>query len=392
MLAFLAVIPISSATAPIVSSQITKDNNIHYINENIYLDNKQQKSIADESFFNLDGDNYQTTHRIYISSNKDKSLPAQENTVDDIIGKGKKDTWYDQSFSGLSLDITNYATNKTEFLNKYKSVNITYSYMENFWNGWNGWTSEYKKSPPSSTEDYTFNLKENNEIITVLQNTDPNHKSNEKVRLISEQSWNGNILNLNWKLSVWYHWAAGSIYNHAALASFTHDSYSFLEIPTDNTKPSAEPKIETIVKPSTFTLLNTSKTSGLNNVDSELKVKAKQEDIKNSFFKVVPTIVQSYFGVKTVSTWEGVWVYTLGVVMIWYPNSNAVRESSLILNTVLDIDFDRTFGIDSTGTFYRMSYESDSGAKEYGNYQPLYSTHLGMKLVGAITMPYIYVA
>jgi len=92
LLAFLAVIPISSVTAPIVSSQITKANNIHYVNENIYLDNKKQKSTTDESFFNLDGDNYQTTHRIYISSNKDKSLPAQENTIDDIIGKGKKDT------------------------------------------------------------------------------------------------------------------------------------------------------------------------------------------------------------------------------------------------------------------------------------------------------------
>lgn len=77
--------------------------------------------------------------------------------------------------------------------------------------------------------------------------------------------------------------------------------------------------------------------------------------------------------------------------MIWYPNSIAAIESGMILSSVLNVNFDRTFGIDSTGTLYRMSYESDSGTKEYGNYQPLYSTYLGMKLAGVITMPYIYV-
>lgn len=203
LFAFLVVIPVSSATTPIVSSQVTKHNNVHYVNENIYLDNKDQKLTADETFFNLNGNNYQTIHRIYISSNKDKSLPEKANTVDYIIGKGKKDTWYNQSFSGLSLDITNYVTNKTEFLDRYKSVNITYSYMDNFWNSWNGWTNKYKKDPPISTGVYTFNLKSSNETIAILQNTDPSHKSNEKVRLVLEQSWNGNILNLNWKLGVW---------------------------------------------------------------------------------------------------------------------------------------------------------------------------------------------
>ena len=390
MLAFLAVIPISSVTAPIVSSQITKANNIHYVNENIYLDNKKQKSTTDESFFNLDGDNYQTTHRIYISSNKDKSLPAQENTIDDIIGKGKKDTWYDQSFSGLSLDITNYATNKTEFLNKYKSVNITYSYMENFWNGWNGWTNEYKKSPPIVTGVYTFNLKASGETMTVLQDSDSSHKSNEKVRFNLEISWNGNVLNLNWKLGVWYHWAAGSIYNHAALASFSHDSYNFLEIPTDDTKPNAEPKIGTIVKPSTFTLSGASKMSGLDKIDTELVNKSQQTDIKNSLYKSVPVIVQGYTGIKVVPFPGGFTTYSLSMTMTWYPTSQAVADSSKIL--LYGISFERILGIEFINSFYRTSYENIFGVKQYSSERLLDANVIGMKLVGAITVPYIYFA
>lgn len=394
MLAFLAVIPVASATAPIVSSQITtKSNNIHYVNENIYLDNKKNESqnlSKNQDSFSVNGDNYQTTHRVYIHSDSDKYLPEQENTVDDIIGKGKKDTWYDQSFSGLSLDITKYAANKTEFLNKYKLVNITYSYMYNFWNGVQHWTSPYQKNPTVLMWNYNYNLRENDEIIEILQSTDKSHKSNEKARLILETSWNSNILNLNWKLGVWYHWATGSIYDHAAFTSFTNDCYSFLKS-SNSSISNVESKIDNFSKPSVITLPSKDKVSSLNNIDSELKKISKQKEIKNSFFTSAFEVIQYYTGKKTVIISGDIWFFKVSMIVRWDSFSHVVLDSNLIVNST-GIECSRWFEIESIGNFCRMVYKNNVGVEDYTNYQIFDPKFSGIKLTGAIALSYIYYA
>ena len=389
LLALLTIIPISSGVISIVVGSQVVRNNITYVNKTIYLDNKKQKLVENQDSFVVNGNYYDTTHRIYMSSNKDKTLPEQDNRDDYIIGKGKKDKWYNKLFSALSLDITKYAANKTEFLNRYNSVNINYSYMDNFWNGLQGWTNLYQKKPSILPGIYILNLKANDEKNEVFQDTDKKHKSNEKVRFILNSSWNGNILNLNWELGVWYHWALGSIFNHAALASFTNDQYTFLKMPRDNNKLSAEIKNSTIVKSSSFTLANESKVSGLSSVDSELKNKSKQKDINNSLFKFIPMIVQTYVGGKIVHVSNGTWFFTLAVVMTWYSDSWVALDSNLILSSGLDIN--RSLSINTIGSIYSMTYKSISGV-DYGNYEPLDPRFIGMKLFGTIIVPYIYLA
>jgi len=91
LLALLTIIPISSGVISIVVGSQVVRNNITYVNKTIYLDNKKQKLVENQDSFVVNGNYYDTTHRIYMSSNKDKTLPEQDNRDDYIIGKGKKD-------------------------------------------------------------------------------------------------------------------------------------------------------------------------------------------------------------------------------------------------------------------------------------------------------------
>jgi len=56
----------------------------------------------------------------------------------------------------------------------------------------------------------------------------------------------------------------------------------------------------------------------------------------------------------------------------------------------LGTDIERTFGVEFINSFYRTSYENIFGVKQYSSERLLDANVIGMKLVGAITVPYIY--
>jgi len=56
------------------------------------------------------------------------------------------------------------------------------------------------------------------------------------------------------------------------------------------------------------------------------------------------------------------------------------------------ISFERFLGIEFINSFYRTSYENILGVKQYSSERLLDANVIGMKLVGAITVPYIYFA
>jgi len=56
------------------------------------------------------------------------------------------------------------------------------------------------------------------------------------------------------------------------------------------------------------------------------------------------------------------------------------------------ISFERILGIEFINSFYRTSYENIFGVKQYSSERLLDANVIGMKLVGAITVPYIYFA
>ncbi|ATZ18107.1 hypothetical protein [Mesoplasma melaleucae] len=76
---------------------------------------------------------------------------------------------------------------------------------------------------------HSYILKGYNNSEKIIEKTDPSHSSNERARVVLYKQWNGNNLTIKLHIGVWYHWAWGSVVNHASLAQVKHYTYTFLE-------------------------------------------------------------------------------------------------------------------------------------------------------------------
>lgn len=350
------------------------------LNDKILLQDTEDKN--DEKFLNIKGQNYDTLYRIYIDSTGDKSLPPTEKSNDYLIGKGKKDDWYNHLIVGISLDVSN----KNEFLSKYKFFTATYLSSFNFWNSFKGWTNVSKKIPPLKAGVKTFNLTADNQEVTIFNETDASHSSNEKARLVMKQTWNGNVLNINWNLGVWYHWAWGSIFNHASFAQFTKDSYIFSKVPKSNDS-NIKIKSQTLFENSKISLVDSSEVKGLKEIDKKIIEKSKDQEVKDSLFKFIPLFIQSYTGVKVVQNRNIVTIYSLAINVIYFPDSLTSLDSLLLLN---NFSVKRTITSNLKGTNYKFIYENDKGETESTTSIDISSIFVGLQLNGMLAMPFIY--
>ncbi len=358
LISLSALIPIFSATSILATSQSMNNlstQNFQQIQKNINLvSNGNDFSMTDEDdYYTLNGQNYNTNYRVYISSNKNTSLPNIGNSVDYVLGKKAKNTWYDYEIKGLSLDITTLTATKEQFLQKYRAVTVNFLYMSNFWNGLHHWRYPGDKSSPYNPEQYTFNLTAENHNATVYTHSAPTHKNNEKTHLLINQTWDGNILNINYQLGVWYHWAAGSIYNHAALAQFTNDQYTLVALPAyDSNKQNVHVDRAEYLN-NKIDLSKDNKVATFDLVDQDLKTKAASEAIRNAWFKT-PTIFIAYF----------YWICDNKgyLVSIKFLGDTAINFSaSLLLNGALfnrSLTFDRT-----TNNLLKLVYTDDFANK-----------------------------
>jgi len=97
LISLSTLIPIFSATSILAAAQKVNNlstENFQQIQKNIDLvSNSDDFSTTDEDdYYTLEGQNYNTTYRVYISSNKQTSLPNIENSVNYALGKKSKDT------------------------------------------------------------------------------------------------------------------------------------------------------------------------------------------------------------------------------------------------------------------------------------------------------------
>ncbi|MGL5268288.1 MAG: hypothetical protein ACRC8P_00740 [Spiroplasma sp.] len=378
-------------------SEQLKFNNIQYVTKNITISNIDDvnKGVSDSTnkrndkndFLNIKGQNFATTYRIFLDSTGDKSLPSIEKNNDYLIGKGNKNDWYNHLIIGLSLDISKYASNKNEFLNKYKSFTVSYLHASNFWNSWKKWTNKAQKGVPLEVGIQTFNLSAKDQIITIFNKSDDSHSNNERTRLIMKQTWNQNILNINWELGAWYNWVWASPVHHAALGQFTNDNYIFSSIPKAS-NPDSQIKSQILLNNSRFSLITSSEVEGLNEIDDKLKNKGQEKKIKDSLFKFVPLVAQSYAGVKIVKVPNGTIIYILAVNVIWYPPAAVSLDSLFLLN---NLAIKRTITSVISGSSHKFVYENNIGTVEETNSNYLPPQFFGMQLSGFLTVPFIYI-
>jgi len=164
-------------------------------------------------YININGRNFGKERRVYINSSGNKSLPEISKNSDYLIGKGEKDAWYGQNANQISLDITDYAENKEDFLNRYGFLTLSYQYSSGLWNGLDKWSQDIDKDSPFKFNYYNLELSNKTETVEIFYHNDISHSSNERTKINLIQSWNENILSINISLNVWYSWAWGSIYN-----------------------------------------------------------------------------------------------------------------------------------------------------------------------------------
>lgn len=357
-------------------------NQIQYINQDLILENPEQEitSVVDnEPNLNFSGVNTDTLYRIYMSSDNDKQLPdrGSEKVNDYKIGKGKKNSWYKHFIQGLSLDVTKYATDKTDFLRKYKAITFSYFYNYNFWNTWKGWSFEYGKNSPLNVDVKTFPLTGNNTDWLLFDETDSSHSDNERANLVVKQEWNGNILNYNFYLGVSYHWQAGSTVKHASLASFKGDEYTFTRVPkgaSDSVKVDNLSEIK-----STFQITRSHETIDMMALDSEIKRKAS--DLSGFGFKNTSILVQGYNGSLKID--GKVYIFSLLVRWIGEP----IKDSTLLLN---GIDLSRNIAIIYANGELKMRYENSSGIEEDSSSLKIREEYLGMQMEGNLFLPFVY--
>lgn len=358
-------------------------NRIEYINQDLVLENRDQETVSvveNKPNLNFQGVNTDTLYRIYMSSDGDKQLPdrGSEKVNDYKIGKGKKDSWYKHLIQGLSLDVTKYATDKIDFLRKYKAITFSYFYNYNFWNTWKRWTFEYGKNSPLTVDVKTFPLTGNNTDWLLFDETDSSHSNNERANLVVKQEWNGNILSYNFYLGVSYHWQAGSTVKHSSLASFKGDDYTFTRVPKRAGDNSVKVDSLTGIK-SNFTINRSREEIDMVALDDEIKRKAI--DLDGFGFRNTSILVQGYCGSLKVD--NKVYIFSLLVRWIEEPN----KDSNSLLNGVdLSRDMSTIYG----NATLRIHYENSNGIKQDSTPLKIREEYLGMEMQGNFFLPFIY--
>ncbi|ASZ09198.1 hypothetical protein CK556_02415 [Mesoplasma chauliocola] len=94
------------------------DQKIHKIEKSIKLgeNNNQKYDVKELTFL---GKNYGSEYRVFLDYTNDNNLSYRPNAIDYLIGKGSKDTWYEHFVNGITINTTDYATSKSDFLKKY---------------------------------------------------------------------------------------------------------------------------------------------------------------------------------------------------------------------------------------------------------------------------------
>lgn len=368
----------------------SESKSLQYINEDIVIDNTKNNNYEQNPFsgsqdLQLTGPNPKTRYRILMNSNGNKDLPTikGEETKDYLVGKGKKKSWYNHFIPGLSLDVTKYASNKTEFLKKYKVITFSYLYMVNFWNDWYGWTYEHGKSGPLLTDTATYQLTSENVEKQIWMKEDPRHSNNESAKLVMKQEWDGNILKYSFLLGVWYSWQSGSNVDHAATAAFKGEEYTFTSVPaSEYDKPVEIDKVKTY---SSYKLNSYPEEISTEAFDKQIKAKSLEENIKKAWFKTSVILVQGYYGSKQVDNT----IYIYSIIIRWSPQFGIpTRDSTLLLN---GIDLTRMLSSSYSSEGYKLQYENSFGEKQETTASPVDSNFFGIELKGDFHLPIIYV-
>lgn len=335
---------------------------------------------AQAKYININGSYFDTEHRIYIDSTKDTYLPSVPKSDDFLIGKGNKDEWYYHQFEGISLNVLEYASSKEDFLNQYGFLTLSYQYNSNLWNEKDKWTYELKKNEPYKFNYYNLILSNSNKTTEIFYHTDTSHSSNERTKINLKLTWTGNILRINLELGVWYYWAWGSIYNHAAFIMLQNDNYSFYKSTTNNEE---EVKFGSINNFSKFETNNDSTVKGLDEIDEKINRKAYDVEITSATNKLFVLSLQGYSGFKKINDT----IYAVYITIIFFPLSLNVIDSSSILNKE---NISRELKTNYTNQMFSFIYSNYWGLTERTN-----SIYLGLEFSditcnGVIMMPYIY--
>lgn len=371
-----ALIPIFSVSPILTNSQ----NAIKCFKENINMvsDNNYSKYVSD-NLLTFRGKNPYSTYRIYINSKKDTDLPPVLNPINEPIGKGKKNTWYEQKVAGLSLDIKKYASNKDEFLKKYQAITASYIYMFNFWNSWSKWKYILGKEAPNNIDSYTFTLSANEYQAVIF--TEKEHADNERGRLRIEQTWEDNILKVNLFIGVWYHWKAGSLINHGVIGLLAEDMYTLVSVPPNSDKTNVS--IDKVEAKGDFSS-SVSSSLELNQLDKKLQDKAKDNTIQLAWFKT-PTIMTAYFyGSKFVGKQE----YIFNGTLRWIENTLVNVDDNLLLNGASSLT--RTMESTITNSLQKFFYHNSYGGEETStSFIPI--EYQGIYAPATLKVPFIYI-
>lgn len=352
-----------------------------YFQDTIILRNSPE-SLMSDIYLNKDGENYGKHYRIFLDSSNDIFLPLVNNTPreivnDYIIGKGKKNQWYEYQIKGLTLNTREYAKNKTEFLEKYQAFNVTYFFMYNLWNSTSKWINEFGKFDPYKPGTKIFNLDETNKSEQLFFSEA--HMKREKVKLVMEQFWEEDILKINWKLGVWYDWTRGSFINHAALAGFKNDSYTLI-----NAGNKGPIRADSVFENSSFKIYDSSSSdvSGLNSIDEKLRKKAYETKIKNSNFIFSPLLIQSYLiSVENKESWTGLERHTLTILVIWLVDTITFDSTKILKDEVINQRNITAYFSPSLSFSYRYKRTDSCFIPSY---------YWNSKITGTITVPFIY--
>lgn len=335
----------------------------------------------------IQGAGYETLYRIYVDTSGDRNMPGSNwPTNDYLITSGvKKDHWYEHRIRGLSIDVTKYANNKSDFLEKFPTVTLSYFYMINFWNAKMKWTFQHGKYAFLQAGAQTLKLEPNNHDDQIFESTDTNHSSNEKTRLIFKQKWEGNKLEIETWLGVLVKWKAGSKIKHASTASFTKDYYTFTYTPKRNQgKQIFYGKLDHLSK---FEMPSAYQQIDLGEIDEKVKIKAKEEEIKSAWFKSFPIVVQGYYGSKKIDNIEHIY----SILVRWNPKGGLFSKDSTLLFNGLDVK--RYLSVRFYNNKLSWEYKNSFGEKQELNISsPDFDNNIvGIGMEGVIHLPFIYI-
>lgn len=208
----------SLLTTPIISNSILNVSTIvnnktieanQFKIEQLNYDNNKEKTI-DKSI----------EYRLYIDSTND-TLKPEDNKIDYNLGYQAKDQWYDLN---LLIGIYNFkdfeVNNKTDLISKIGSkLRLDYSYAFNMWDSKYGWKYSDGKDVSLTKTNSVIELRTEDHIDEIQYQESGTNTEAAKIKI--KQEWAENKLQIFLTMSVWYHWAWGSIYNHATLNKFS---------------------------------------------------------------------------------------------------------------------------------------------------------------------------